>query len=94
MREERRIGCNLPHDPNYLVNTFWDIGLENKNNQNAIWFHQTDGTRHRIIDYYENVGEGSSTMRRRCTKLVRSVALHMANIMVRTTLAIAVGKRR
>jgi hypothetical protein len=57
-REERRIGYNLPHDPNYLVNTFWDIGLETKNNQNAIWFHQTDGTRHRIIDYYENVGEG------------------------------------
>ena len=32
--------------------------METKNNQNAIWFHQTDGTRHRIIDYYENVGEG------------------------------------
>jgi hypothetical protein len=57
-REERRIGYNIPHDPNYLVQTFWDIGLENKNNQNAIWFHQTDGTRHRVIDYYENVGEG------------------------------------
>jgi hypothetical protein len=57
-REERRIGYAIPHDPNYLVNTFWDIGLEAKNNQNAIWFHQTDGTRHRIIDYYENVGEG------------------------------------
>jgi len=57
-REEHRIGHNIPHDPNYLVNTFWDIGLETKNNQNAIWFHQTDGTRHRIIDYYENVGEG------------------------------------
>ena len=25
---------------------------------NAIWFHQSDGTRHRIIDYYENAGEG------------------------------------
>ena len=57
-REERRIGYPIPHDPNYLVNTFWDIGLETKNNQNAIWFHQTDGTRHRIIDYYENAGEG------------------------------------
>ena len=57
-REEHRIGHNIPHDPNYLVNTFWDIGLETKNNQNAIWFHQTDGTRHRVIDYYENVGEG------------------------------------
>jgi hypothetical protein len=57
-REERRIGYPIPHDPNYLVNTFWDIGLETKNNQNAIWFHQTDGTRHRVVDYYENSGEG------------------------------------
>ena len=57
-REEHRIGHAIPHDPNYPVNTFWDIGLETKNNQNAIWFHQTDGTRHRIIDYYENAGEG------------------------------------
>lgn len=57
-REEHRIGHPIPHDPNYLVNTFWDIGVERKNNQNAIWFHQTDGTRHRIIDYYENSGEG------------------------------------
>jgi hypothetical protein len=58
MREEHRIGHNIPHDPSYLVNTFWDIGTEEKNNQNAIIFHQTDGTRHRFIDYYENAGEG------------------------------------
>ena len=57
-REEHRVGHPIPHDPNYVVNTFWDIGLETKNNQNAIWFHQSDGTRHRIIDYYENAGEG------------------------------------
>jgi hypothetical protein len=57
-REERRIGYNIPHDPSYLVNTFWDIGTEEKNNQNAIIFHQSDGTRHRFIDYYENAGEG------------------------------------
>ena len=66
MREEHRVGHSIPHDPNYLVNTFWDIGLEAKNNQNAIWFHQTDGTRHRIIDYYENSGEGVSHY---CTKV-------------------------
>lgn len=57
-REERRIGYPIPHDPSYVVNTFWDKGLNEKNDQNAIIFHQTDGTRHRIIHYYENAGEG------------------------------------
>jgi hypothetical protein len=36
-----------------LVNTFWDIG----NDCTSIWFHQTDGVRHRLIDYYENADE-------------------------------------
>lgn len=45
--------CQLPHDEGRLVNTFWDIG----NDTTAIWFHQTDGVRHRLIDYYENADE-------------------------------------
>lgn len=45
--------CELPHDENRLVQTFWDIG----NDTTAIWFHQTDGVRHRLIDYYENADE-------------------------------------
>jgi hypothetical protein len=45
--------CHLPHDDGKLVNTFWDIG----NDTTAIWFHQTDGVRHRFIDYYENSDE-------------------------------------
>jgi hypothetical protein len=57
-REERRIGWPIPHDPSRPVNTFWDIGLGEKNDQNGIIFHQTDGVRHRIIDYHENFGEG------------------------------------
>jgi len=57
-REERRIGYPIPHDPSYRVNTFWDKGMNEKNDLNSIIFHQTDGTRHRIIDYYENAGEG------------------------------------
>jgi hypothetical protein len=57
-REERRVGFSIPYDPMYRVNTFWDKGINEKNDQNAIIFHQTDGTRHRIIDYYENAGEG------------------------------------
>lgn len=57
-RRERRIGYPIPHDPSYPVNTFWDKGLNEKNDLNAIIFHQTDGTRHRFIDYYEAAGEG------------------------------------
>jgi hypothetical protein len=26
--------------------------------ENCIWFHQTDGVRHRLIDSYRNSGEG------------------------------------
>lgn len=57
-REERRIGYNIPHDPMRRVNTFWDKGMNEKTDQNAIIFHQTDGVRHRLIHYYENAGEG------------------------------------
>jgi hypothetical protein len=51
-RIEGRIG-QVPYDEGRLVNTFWDIG----NDTTAIWFHQTDGVRHRFIDYYENMDE-------------------------------------
>lgn len=51
-RLEGRI-CQLPYDDTRPVNTFWDIG----NDTTSIWFHQTDGVRHRFIDYYENFDE-------------------------------------
>lgn len=51
-RSDGRIGSGL-YDPNRKVNTWWDIG----NDTTSIWFHQTDGVRHRLIDYYENSGE-------------------------------------
>jgi hypothetical protein len=51
-RVDGRIG-QVPYDDGRLVNTFWDIG----NDTTSIWFHQTDGVRHRLIDYYENVDE-------------------------------------
>ena len=45
----------MPYDPTRVVNTlFWDIGVDD---ENVIWFHQTDGVRHRPIDYYANSGE-------------------------------------
>ncbi len=42
---------NVPHLPGYRVNTFWDLGL---NDRMAIWFHQRVGREDRFIDYYEN----------------------------------------
>lgn len=49
-RQQGRIGHVVPFDPSRPVNTFWDIGMDD---HDAIGFHQTDGLRHRIIDYYE-----------------------------------------
>lgn len=56
-RADGRVGLPLPHDPSRRVNTFWDIGED----CTAILFHQTDGVRHRFIDYYEE--EGGSIQR-------------------------------
>ena len=53
-REDRRIG-KVELDPKKPVNTFWDIG---KGDNTAIWFHQSHGGMHHLIDYYENNGEG------------------------------------
>ncbi len=52
MRRDGRLG-HVPYDDGRVVNTFWDIG----NDATVIWFHQTDGLRHRLIDYYENSDE-------------------------------------
>ena len=54
-RADKRIGLPLPFDPSRPVNTFWDIGMDD---ENCIWFHQTDGVRHRLIDFHRNSGEG------------------------------------
>lgn len=61
-RIDGRIG-HLPYDEGRLVNTFWDIG----NDTTSIWFHQTDGLRHRLIDYYENADESISHYAREVT---------------------------
>lgn len=51
-RIEKRIGQPVPFDPTFRVNTTWDIGED----CTAIWFHQSDGLRHRFIDYWEEEG--------------------------------------
>lgn len=52
--EQGRI-TRVPHEPNLLVETWWDIGV---GDSTAIWFVQKHAFEVRIIDYYENSGEG------------------------------------
>ncbi len=46
---------NVPWEPALPVNTYWDLGI---GDSTAIWFEQSVGHEIRIIDYYENNGEG------------------------------------
>lgn len=39
----------VPYDPRYPVNTFWDMGVAD---QTAVWFHQRVDGVDRFIDYY------------------------------------------
>jgi phage terminase large subunit len=52
--EEGRV-CSVPWEPKLLVNTSWDLGM---NDSMSIWFYQRYGFEVRIIDYYQNSGEG------------------------------------
>jgi len=53
-REDGRI-INLPPLQGFPVETFWDLGMDDSM---TIWFVQRSGNEKRIIDYYENSGEG------------------------------------
>ena len=52
--QEGRI-CKLPIESGYPVDTWWDLGMDDSM---SIWFTQTIGREVRVIDYYENNGEG------------------------------------
>lgn len=47
--------CKVPYEPNLPVDTAWDLGMDDST---SIIFTQTFGMEERIIDYYENSGEG------------------------------------
>jgi hypothetical protein len=49
---EGRVGA-FPYDPNYSVDTYWDLGI---NDMTAIWFVQSKRGQHVAIDYYEISG--------------------------------------
>jgi|TARA_Y100000296_G_scaffold75841_1_gene95922 hypothetical protein len=51
---EERI-TKVPYEPRLEVHTSWDLGI---GDSTAIIFFQQHGTEFRIIDYYENQGEG------------------------------------
>lgn len=53
---EKRI-TRVPWEPSVPVTTAWDLGMDDAT---AIWFCQQVGREVRIIDYYENSGEGLS----------------------------------
>lgn len=53
-RKQGRIG-KVPYEPILPVDTAWDLGMDDSM---TIWFTQSFGTEIRIIDYYENSGEG------------------------------------
>ena len=46
---------DLPYDPRYPVDTFWDIGIGDKT---AIWFRQKVNRSWHYIDYLEDHGKG------------------------------------
>lgn len=52
--DEKRV-CNLPWEPKLPVNTAWDLGISDSM---VIWFYQVYAKEVRIIDFYENSGEG------------------------------------
>jgi len=51
---EKRVRL-LPVDPTLTVDTWWDLGM---NDKNVTIFTQSFGNEIRIVDYYENSGEG------------------------------------
>ncbi len=51
---EERI-CNVPWNPKYQVDTWWDLGI---GDSTAIWFTQSVGREIRVIDYLETSGVG------------------------------------
>lgn len=53
-KEDGRI-TKVPYDPQLRVNTYWDLGIDDSM---SIWFVQLHASEVRVIDYYENSGEG------------------------------------
>jgi hypothetical protein len=46
---------SIPYEPTVPVTTYWDLGMDDSM---TIWFVQVVGRELRVIDYYENSGQG------------------------------------
>lgn len=55
LKEKGRISSRVKHDPEYPVNTLWDLGYSD---MVTMWFYQEAPNEVLFIDYYENNGEG------------------------------------
>ena len=57
LAEAQRLGhiANVPVDPTLPVHTAWDLGI---GDSTAIWFFQVVGQEVRVVDFYENHGQG------------------------------------
>lgn len=53
-RKEGRLGL-VPHDPNLLVHTVWDLGIDDSM---SVGFYQRTSIDIRMVDYYQNEGFG------------------------------------
>ena len=69
--------CFVPYETNLPVYTAWDLGMSD---ETAIWFLQFYGKEIRVIDYYENNGEGlghyANVLREKGYKYARHFAPH------------------
>lgn len=54
--EQGRI-CGVPIETGIPVDTYWDLGIDDST---SIWFVQVTGREIRIVNHYENAGEGLS----------------------------------
>ncbi len=57
---------SVPHEPALPVYDVWDLGISDST---AIWFYQVWGKEIRLINYYENEGEGMPHYINFCKKL-------------------------
>lgn len=65
----------VPWEPDLRVDTWWDIGVSDAT---SIWFTQTFRNECRVIDYYENSGEGLPHYQSILSSKPYAYGIHMA----------------
>jgi hypothetical protein len=70
--DEKRI-TKVPHDPAVLVDTFWDLGVDDTT---VVWFRQIVGKETHWIDHLEMSGEGLAYYVRELNKKAYNYGTH------------------